>query len=199
MNRNFVLFIIVICLLVMLSGCGEKPVPDFSLSPSDVSIVEAPPSAPNSGYIEESAPTLPDHHITLEDDTGENMTADIVKSWFSDEILSDFSPVADSDPNFSSVSAPLRFGGSVTVSEYASTYYNSIYTCELTDDEGNLYDLSCLFLRLYMLRGLTPNEQECLRSSIHAALQSDDVVFVNTDSSSVYLSATDSSFSLVIY
>ena len=188
-----------LCLLVMLSGCGEKSVPDFSLPPSDVTIVDPFSPTGNSSYTGESSPALPDNHITLEDIATENMTSDVVKSWFSDEILSDFSLVADSDLNFYSESAPLRFGGYVTVSEYIGSYYNSIYTCELADDEGVLYNLSCQFLRLYMLRGLTPDEQESLRTSIHTALQSDDVVFVNTDSSSVYLSATDSSFSLVIY
>ena len=199
LNKKFVLFSTMLCLLVILSGCGEKSIPDFSLPPSDVTIVEHFSPTGNSSYTEESSTTLPDNHITLEDVAAENMSSDIVKSWFSDETLSDFSPVADSDPNFYSESAPLRFGGSVTVSEYTGSYFNSVYACELTDDEGVLYDLSCQFLRLYMLRGLTPDEQESLRTSIHTALQSDDVVFVNTDSSYVYLTVTDSSFSLVIY
>lgn len=199
LNKSFVLFSTALCLLGLLSGCGNKSVPDFSLPPSDVTIVD--PSSPtgNSSYTEDSSTTLPDNRTNLEDVAAENMSSDIVKSWFSDETISDFSPVADSDPNFYSESAPLRFGGSVTVSEYTGSYYNSIYTCELTDDEGVLYDLSCRFLHLYMLRGLTPDEQESLRTSIHTALQSDDVVFVNTDSSYVYLTVTDSFFSLVIY
>lgn len=200
---------ILLCLGLVLSvtACGKQKPPqleDFHESGGEeiVSTEDPHGTEPVTYEFIESDPgngTFDGPEIVLDEKQYRPMSADVVKEWFQNEVSSEYVVTKSDNDLLIAHSAKLKDGGIITISEYAETYYNSVFSYTDSRDADVLYEKSVKFLHTYRGGGLLDSDAEALKSAIVSGLRGgSDVIYIESFTPfPLYVSVSDTTFSLI--